>query len=533
MFYQGSLQEGISTAVGQQKLVLCFVTNENEESQTWENEYLQDSSVSSRPPYLRKMEPCGVRHMQRYMKSRFEGYLSKLIETQAVALRLIAESEEAGYLSQIFPLPKTPTVVIMKHGELKEYIAAGTSKDDFLRRILVAFNAAPPAASAASSSASPSASPTRLAAPVSAPAPTSVIAPAPSTSPSPASQTRTRSQSQLQPRPEAQLQAQVEAVGTAPQEVVVNQVSQVDHLLADRAAKLKAQKEEAEKRAKEERAKAKERAKAEAQAAADTDGARVYQQAEQLKKRRQSELEERRRILKRIEDDREERRLRASQKEQERIESRRASDAAASTSTMQSKLPSTRTRKVSEMASIQVRLFDGSTIRSRFETGDPLTVVRQWVDENRGESKGPYTFKQVLTPLPNKNIDATEESKSIGELGLIPSSTLVLIPVQKYSSAYRAEGRQETPWSKLLALILGFFTWLLGLVGLGGGQRAAGGGMEMGRQGSTPDATARTASEERNRRVRGLQNLQRDHQLYNGNSLNFEPRPDDDDDDET
>lgn len=26
MFYQGSLQEGISTAVGQQKLVLSFVT---------------------------------------------------------------------------------------------------------------------------------------------------------------------------------------------------------------------------------------------------------------------------------------------------------------------------------------------------------------------------------------------------------------------------------------------------------------------------------------------------------------------------
>ncbi|PTB80138.1 hypothetical protein M440DRAFT_1467494 [Trichoderma longibrachiatum ATCC 18648] len=493
MFYQGSLQEGISTAVGQQKLVVCFVTNENEESQTWENEYLQDSS------------------------------LSKLIETQAVALRLIAESEEAGYLSQIFPLPKTPTVVIMKHGELKEYIAAGTSKDDFLRRILVAFNAAPPAStSAASSSASPSASPTRLAAPVPAPAPVVAPAPAPSTSPSPASptsQTRTRSPSQSQPRPEAQLQAQVEAIATAPQEVVVNQVSQVDHLLADRAAKLKAQKEEAEKRAKEERAKAKEKAKAEAQAAADTDGARVYQQAEQLKKRRQSELEERRRILKRIEDDREERRLRASQKEQQRIESRRASDATASASTMQSKLPSTSTRKVSEMASIQVRLFDGSTIRSRFKTVDPLTVVRQWVDETRGESKGPYTFKQVLTPLPNKNIDATEESKSIGELGLIPSSTLVLIPVQKYSSAYRADDRQQSPWSKLLALILGFFTWLLGLVGLGGGQRAARGDTEIGRRGSTPDATARTASEERNRRVRGLQNLQRDHQLYNGNSV--------------
>ncbi|KAG5983272.1 hypothetical protein E4U55_000350, partial [Claviceps digitariae] len=63
MFYQGTLQEGISTAVGQQKLVFCFVTknppfklktgqaltarghkDENDESQTWENEFLQDDS---------------------------------------------------------------------------------------------------------------------------------------------------------------------------------------------------------------------------------------------------------------------------------------------------------------------------------------------------------------------------------------------------------------------------------------------------------------------------------------------------------
>ncbi|KAL7947798.1 hypothetical protein V8C42DRAFT_315625 [Trichoderma barbatum] len=481
MFYQGTLQEGISTAVGQQKLVLCFVTNENDESRTWENEYLQDSS------------------------------LSKLIETQAVALRLIAESEEAGYLSQIFPLPKTPTVVIMKHGELKEYISAGTSKDDFLRRILVAFNAAPPAASvsaaAASSSSlpspasSPASSPTRLAAPVPAAASASVLAPAPSTSPS---QTQSHTQTQAPPA----------SVQAAAQSEIVNRI------LAERAAKLKAQKEEAERRAKEERAKAQEKAKAEAQAGANTDGARVHQQAEELRKKRMVEQEERRRILKRIEDDREERRMRASAKEQQKIESQKAEDVVAS---KQSKLSPI--KKVSEMASIQVRLFDGSTIRSRFKTASPLKEVRSWVDENRGENKAPYTFKQVLTPLPNKNIDATEEGKTLGELGLIPSSTLVLIPVQKYSSAYSvAEQQQQSFFSKFLATILGFFTWLLSLVGLGSGQRAAAGERGQGRG----DAAARTASEERNRRVRGLQNLQRDHQLYNGNSLNFEPRPDDD-----
>ncbi|KAJ4865152.1 hypothetical protein T069G_01682 [Trichoderma breve] len=465
MFYQGSLQEGISTAVGQQKLVLCFVTNENDESQTWEHEYLQDSS------------------------------LLKLIETQAVALRLIADSEEAGYLSQIFPLPKTPTVVIMKHGELKEYISAGTSKEDFLRRILVAFNAAPPVVSAAAASSSslpspassPATSPTRPAAPVPAAAHASVLAPAPSTSPPPPPQAQTQSQSQTH-APPASVQA-------AAQSEIVNRI------LAERAAKLKAQKEEAERKAKEERAKAQEKAKAEAQAGANTDGAKVYQQAEELKKKRLAEQEERRRILKRIEDDKEERRMRASAKEQQKIESQRADDASSASAKL-SKLPST--TRVSEMASIQVRLFDGSTVRSRFKTASPLK-------------------EQVLTPLPNKNIDATEENKALGELGLVPSSTLVLIPVQKYSSAYSAaEQQHKSFFSRFIAMILGFFTWLLSLIGLGGGQR------EATRERGSSDAAARTASEERNRRVRGLQNLQRDHQLYNGNSLNFEPRPDDD-----
>ncbi|KAL7790772.1 hypothetical protein V8C37DRAFT_174648 [Trichoderma ceciliae] len=484
MFYQGTLQEGISTAVGQQKLVLCFVTNENEESQTWENEYLQDSS------------------------------LSRLIETQAVALRLIADSEEAGYLSQIFPLPKTPTVVIMKHGELKEYIAAGTGRDDFLRRILVAFNAAPPApaSSLPSPAASPSVSPTRLSAPVPAPVPATATSPSASASPSPPS-----------PSPPSRARAPPASVQAAAQSEIVNRI------LAERAAKLKAQKSEAEKKAKEERAKAQEKAKAEAQAGANTDGARVHRQAEELRKKRQTEQEERRRILKRIEDDREERRMRASAKEQQRVESQKAGDAAASLpGAQESKLPST--TKMSEMASIQVRLFDGSTIRCRFKTASPLKEVRRWVDENRGQSEAPYTFKQVLTPLPNKNIDATEEDRALGELGLVPSSTLVLIPVQKYTSAHSGARHQDSLLSRFLRLVLGFFAWLLSLVGLAGEHQRESPG-QGDREGDREGERQRAASEERHRRVRGLQTMadrQRDYQLYNGNSLNFEPRPDED-----
>ncbi|PHH85954.1 hypothetical protein CDD83_10944 [Cordyceps sp. RAO-2017] len=459
MFYQGSLQEGISTAVGQQKMVLCFVTNESEESQKWEDEFLQDSS------------------------------LKELIRDQAVALRLEAGSESAGYLAQIFPLPKTPTIVIMKHGELKEYIASGTGKDDFLRRVQTAFNAAPPP-----------------------PTPARAVEPSSSSaSPSLLSTSATSAAEQPSSNP---------STSTSPE---TERSDSVRRILAERAASLQAKKDEAERRAKEERSKAKDKAKAEADAGADTEAARSHRQAELLRKKRQQESEERRRILKRIEDDRAERRQRAAEREQRRIEGLKTGDVAASlVSAPESRLPST--TRIGDMASIQVRLFDGSTMRSRFKTAAPFRDVRAWVDENRTDGHEPYTFRQLLTPLPNKAIDETEEGRALGELGLAPSSTLILIPVQNFSSAYEA-GPQGL-FSRLVAALLAMFHWLAGLVGLGRATVDATAPAAAAPEGSSPTAQAR------DRRIRGFENPEdrrRDHQLYNGNSLNFEPRPDEDD----
>jgi len=445
MFYQGSLQEGISTAVGQQKLVLCFVTDGNDESQKWENDFLQDESLSG------------------------------LLGYQAIALRLTAGSEEAGYLAQIFPLPQAPTVVIIKNGELKEYITPGVSKEDFTRRVQTAFSAPVQAAQ---------------------PAPAQPI----SSSPQP-----------------AQNDAQE---ATTPQEA--DRSESVRRVLAERAARLQAEKEKAERKAKEAHAKAKEKAKAEAEAGANTEAARAYEQAELVKKKKKKDDEERQRILKRIADDKAERRERAAERERQRIGNQKIGDLAASlASAPETKLPST--TKISDTTALQVRLFDGSTIRSRFQTKSSLKEVRAWVDEKRHDGSLPYTFKQVLTPLPNKNIDATEESKDLAELGLAPSSTLVLIPVTNYTSAY--EPASANILTRIIRLIVGLFTWVLGLLGFGGN------GGSQPSSGSEAQDPAGTAAQGRSR-VQGFQNpndRRRDQQLYNGNSLNFEPRPDEED----
>ncbi|EFY86365.1 UBX domain-containing protein [Metarhizium acridum CQMa 102] len=434
MFYQGSLQEGISTAVGQQKSVFCFVTNDNDESKTWENEFLQDPS------------------------------LIDVIAKQAVALRLTPGSEEFGYLAQIFPLPQTPTIVIMKNGELKEYIAAGTPKEEFLRRIQNSFNISPPHTAQPASGPLSSSSPT--------------------------------------------------SSGSSGIPPTVERSDNVRRVLEERAARLKAAKEAAEQKAKEELAQRRAKAAAEASESAQ-------KQAALVRKKKQQESEERKRILKRIQDDKEERRHQAAEREQQRKEIHSRSDSSLPVGTTS---PSTvlSAAKNSNLTSIQVRLFDGSTIRSCFKTSGPVKEVRKWVDENRTDGELPYTFTQLLTPLPNKSIDETEEEKSLGELGLSPSSTLILIHVQSYTSAYNNSSQGFLSW--IIGSILGFFTWFLGLIGLG-----RGGGNNS--QATLAEQSDSASTQAKSRRVQGFENpndKRRDHQLYNGNSLNFEPRPDED-----
>lgn len=381
--------------------------------------------------------------------------LSDLIKDHAIALRLTAGSEEAGYLAQIFPLPRTPTVVIIKNGDLKEYITPGTSKEDFIRRVQSVFN----------STTSSSAATQPASVPPSAPA---------------------------QPEPPA---------AAPPAETPQTSTSEtVRRILADRAAKLQAQRE-AEKKAKEERTKADAKAKAKAKAAVDKDNAAAHKAADAVRKRQQQDQEERARILKRIADDKAERRMRAEERQKMRAET------AEPPVESMTKLPSM-TKADGGMTALQVRLFDGSTLRSRFKSETVLKEVRSWVDESRTDGKQPYTFKQVLTPLPNRNIDETEEDKAIGDLGLSPSSTLVLIPVKKFVSAYQED--QGNVFTRFIYFILGLFTWFFGLFG----SREDRGAPQAPAHDDDAPASSRDES-----RIRAFQNRQRDQQLYNGNSV--------------
>lgn len=374
--------------------------------------------------------------------------------------------------------------MIIKNGELKEYITPGIVKDEFVRRIQAAFSAAPPGV------------------------------PAQDAQPAPVPAPATRQQQSQQQQPPQQRSQATGASASASAPPQAERSENVQRILAQRAAKLKAQKEEADRKTKEERVKAQEKAKAEAETGTDTDAARVYKQAELVKKKRQKDREERDRILKRIEDDKAERRQRAAERERQRLSNPKIGDvAAALVNAPETKLPST--TRLSDWTALQVRLFDGSTMRTRFKTNAPMTDVRKWVDESRPDGSLPYTFKQVLTPLPNKSIDATEESQELGDLGLAPSSTLVLVPVAAFTTAYDTPASGSV-FSRFFRMILGFVAVILGLFGLGGDRRTE-------NNEGTPRSPGQGAPESQDQsRVQGFQNLnhrRRDQQLYNGNSV--------------
>lgn len=467
MFYEGDLQSGITKALQESKLVACFVTDGDEESHIWETDFLQDQSIKSS------------------------------LSDETVLLRLVAGSQEAGYLAAIFPLPKTPSIVIIHNGQLKEYLTSGVSKEDFLRRIRIVFDSCE-----------------------------AVVSTEDEQPHSTASGGEAGSNSNVT---SASLQSTQAGAVTSSTLVETNSAEELPAQVIQDPRTERSATPEAHKREQDAKEKLKRIAEARRASLEDApDGSKKtadIKYALMQKKRQQDAREERARILKRVEDDKVERREREVQ--------RKAQIQAIDNSQNRDPPPAAFNDIVSSAlhhskeCALQIRLFDGSTIRSRFSAQGSLRAdVRPWIDKQQTIDI-PYTFKLVLTPLPNKNISISDEEQSLRSQGLAPSSTLILIPVHGYTSAYEDSGatgyvpRGFAAGYGLVSSGIRLVTGVLGSI-LGGGAP----------QPSPPaDSTPIPGTLASNINVRTLeeQNRTEDHQLYNGNALNFEPRKDDED----
>jgi len=360
---------------------------------------------------------------------------------------------------------------------MTEYIAAGTSKEEFIRRLSKTFQ-------------SSSSQTQHSSAPVS-PAPGAVSQPNYQSQSTPSTGS---SHGHIQPSTTLTASSSTTPQGDQPT------------------------KTEADKRADAEK-KAKARAEAEEEARQRVDERcgcppknPEQDHANENKLRKQHADEERKRILKRIEDDKRARKEREAEERRARqlLSANANSDGAADMNPTASIPLTRRVPKAGQLdhCSLQVRLLDGSTIRTRFPSDKTLAQdVRKWIDEERTDGDAPYSFRVVLTPLPNKVIEPQEEIKSLLSLGLTPSATLVLIPV-RHSVAYAHGGGILTPvigvfstfYGAVLASLGGIFTFLFG-----------GGNAAPPNHNDIP--------------MENLRARRRDAQFYNGNSVRIHYLP--------
>ncbi|CAK97082.1 uncharacterized protein An11g09980 [Aspergillus niger] len=177
---------------------------------------------------------------------------------------------------------------------------------------------------------------------------------------------------------------------------------------------------------------------------------------------------------------------------------------------------------------LQVRLFDGSSVRSSFTPAQTIrNDVRPWLDSQM-EERSPYNLKHILTPLPNRTLTIADEEQTLAELGLGSSANLVMVPIQSYTEAYSGAGaslpvRAVSSAYGLVSSAVGTATGLVGsFFGYGTTQSS-------GNEAAPAPGTASSGSNDAGRRrvnasrgpiirtLRDAQNEGNDRQFYNGN----------------
>ena len=187
---------------------------------------------------------------------------------------------------------------------------------------------------------------------------------------------------------------------------------------------------------------------------------------------------------------------------------------------------------------LQIRTLDGSTLRRRFPIEQTVgTNVRRWVKQENASGARSYTFRQILTPLPNRLITDSDEEETLGALGFAPSATLIMVPVKGSVAAYSNQpGFLSGTIVSLYSIVTGWLGLLLQHIRtfLGAGQTDSShepGGSEGSSEVSATGTQPATSTGVKIRRLYD-QDEKKDHQqLYNGNQLNFEPRRSSDDED--
>ncbi|KKZ64547.1 hypothetical protein EMCG_01426 [[Emmonsia] crescens] len=404
--------------------------------------------------------------------------IAPLVKSKTISLRLQAGSVEAGHLASFCPISKIPTLVVAKDGVLREYIVSGVSEEEFKRRLKKALEDLP--------------------------------VPAPQVVPEPAQVDSNSSPAESTPVSSAPLSTHTpdhDSESTEEQGTVERTRRE-----SIRAGKRRAETVE------------------EPEQPQEAPESQAKNWRLEQRKREQQKKEERDRILNQIRRDTEDRKARE--------ESRKLSLAPSTNN--ENNPPKAveqrpQTKAMPNQFRLQIRLFDGSSVRSSFSPTQTIQHdVRPWLDSQRSDGDAPYNLKQILTPLPSRTISVAEEDQTLEELGLGPTANLVMVPVRTYTEAYASAGA-SLPVRGLYAgynLVTGTVGAVAGAIGsiLGISADTEPAAAESPPTAETPSRVSLRGGRNGRSNVRTLYDGDDDdrepRQFYNGNQLNFEPRRD-------
>lgn len=296
-------------------------------------------------------------------------------------------------------------------------------------------------------------------------------------------------------------------------------------MLEERRQRLEEDKKEKEAKTKAERKAVADARRNASNAQPDPAKAKQASYAQQQRKRQQDAKLERQRILRIIESDKAARREREELRKALAKAEAEEADAAHGLANEQlaRETEQAKSQRIKDCA-LQIRLFDGSTIRQKFPADQTLrSHVRPWIEQKRSDGDAPYTFKQILTPSPNRTLSILDEEESLHSLGLTPGSTLVMVPVQEFTAAYVPEAdlisRGVSAGYNLVASGAGIMAGALGTL-LGIGQASPSAQQTPRTATDTSRAQLRSTGSEINvRTFRDQRQGTDNHQLYNGNQV--------------
>ena len=460
-----------------------------------------------------------------------------MIKSKTVLLRLDYGTKEASFLSAFCPIDEAPTLVIIHNGTVVDKLEGNLEYTEWSQRLLKACGS--DAQGAVASGSTQTHEPT-------VPAPTAAEA------------DDNTSEGAAVSLESASASAAPSLPGVPPE----HQPENIQALLSERGQRLEAERLRREGREKAERI-ARARAIREEQERAQSQTDKGKQRAEdpdsaknkaridwmqQQAKRKTEAKGEKERIMARIEADKRERKNR----ELERKQAAAAMAGEPLPSSAVSGSNSTKIPPTSGTCAIQVRLFDGSSIKGRFKHDSTLaTAVREWIKETSpaGGADIPFNFRQILTPHPSRTIEISEEGQTLSDVGLMPTATLVLVPVAGFTEAYSSGGG-----GGILGSAYGMVSGAFGLAGSALGY-VTGFGSSSSSQGGEGIYMGGTADEQEASNVQGSRIANADSgtaqsgpsrirvktmaeqraesekgaEFYNGNSLGTEGRKDDDD----